>query len=119
MLHTVPCTPRQSRCHSTFLYLGGWEFKGPGFEPLFQTGSPNNSCSYSSRTMDKLINATRTSNSLSAFYRYADYTAEQVPSFWLPFPVTVEAVSKHMHDVSQSRLFAFYPEYWRCSRKSC
>ncbi len=120
---TVPCTPRESRCRWTFLYLGGWLFNGPGFEPtgepLFQTGSPNNAGSYHSRTMDRLIRATQTSNSLSAFYRYADYSAEQVPSLWLPFEVTTEAVSKHIRNVSQSPLFVFYPEYWRCSAKSC
>ena len=51
--------------------LGGWLFNGPGFEPtgepLYQTGVPSNSGSYSDPTMDKLINATHTSNSLSAF----------------------------------------------------
>ena len=120
---TVPCTPTASRCHWTFLYLGGWDFNGPGFqptgEPLFQTGAPNNAGSYSNRTMDKLINATHTSNSLSTFHRYADYTAKQVPSLWMPFSVSVVAVSKHMHDVSQNPLQVFYPEYWRCSSKSC
>jgi hypothetical protein len=29
------------------------------------------------------------------------------------------AVSKHMRRVSQSPLSVFYPEYWRCSSKSC
>jgi peptide/nickel transport system substrate-binding protein len=120
---TVPCTPMQSRCRWTLLYLGGWLFNGPGFEPtgepLFQTGVPNNSGSYNSPTMDKLIKATETSNSLSTFYKYANYTAVQVPSLWLPVATSVEAVSKHMHDVSQNPLDALYPEYWRCTSKSC
>jgi peptide/nickel transport system substrate-binding protein len=120
---TVPCTPSQSRCRWTFLYLGGWLFNGPGFEPtgepLFQTGSPNNSGSYSNPKMDRLINATHTSNSLSTFHAYASYTAEQVPSYWLPFWVNTEAVSKHMRNVAQNPLYTFLPEYWRCSTKTC
>jgi peptide/nickel transport system substrate-binding protein len=69
--------------------------------------------------VDALINATHTSSSLSAFYAYANYTAEQEPSLWLPSPVDIEAVSKHLHHVSQSPLDMFLPEYWTCSTKSC
>ncbi len=120
---TVPCTPKEPRCYWTFLNVGGWEFNGPGFEPtgepLFQTGAPANSGSYSSATMDRLISATHTSSSLSTFYAYANYTAEQVPSLWQPWPVSVEAVSKHMKDVAQNPLGVFLPEYWRCTSKSC
>ena len=120
---TVPCTPKESRCRWTFLYLGGWEFNGPGFEPtgepLFQTGAPNNSGSYSNPMMDRLINATHTSNSLSTFHRYANYSAAQVPSLWMPFSTAVVAVSNDMGQVSQSPLSVFYPEYWSCSSKSC
>jgi peptide/nickel transport system substrate-binding protein len=120
---TVPCTPHESRCRWTFLYLGGWLFNGPGFEPtgepLFQTGAPNNAGSYSSPEMNKLINATHTSSSLGAFRAYATYTADQVPSLWLPWDVAVEAVSKHMDNVTQNPLETFLPEYWRCSTKSC
>jgi peptide/nickel transport system substrate-binding protein len=120
---TQPCTPSESRCKWTFLYLGGWDFNGPGFEPtgepLFQTGAPNNSGSYSNPEMDSLIAATHTSSSSSAFYSYADYTAEQVPSFWLPWPVATVAVSNGLHHVAQNPLSMFYPEYWTCSQKSC
>jgi peptide/nickel transport system substrate-binding protein len=120
---TQPCTPSESRCSWTFLYLGGWGFNGPGFEPtgepLYQTGVPNNSGSYSNSTMDSLINATHTSNSLSTFYTYADYTATQVPAFWMPWPVNTVAVSNGLHNVAQNPLSMFYPEYWTCSQKSC
>jgi peptide/nickel transport system substrate-binding protein len=120
---SVPCTPSQSRCKWTLLYLNGWEFNGPGFEPtgepLFQTGVVNNAGGYSNPLMDRLINETHTSDSLSAFYRYANYTAEQVPSLWLPFSTAVDAVSKRLHHASQSPLSSFYPEYWTCSGKSC
>ena len=70
------------------LNFGGWNFNGPGFEPtgepLFATGAASNSGSYSDPTMDKLINATHTSSSLSAFDQYATYTAQQLPFIWTP-----------------------------------
>jgi peptide/nickel transport system substrate-binding protein len=120
---TTPCAPSESRCKWTFLFLGGWTFNGPGFEPtgepLFQTRAANNSGSYSSPEMNKLIKATHISNSLAIFRSYATYTAEQVPSLWMPSPVATEAVSKHLRHASQSPLYSFYPEYWTCSSKSC
>jgi peptide/nickel transport system substrate-binding protein len=120
---TVPCSPSQASCKWTFLYVGGWDFSFPGFEPsgepLFQTGVPDNAGSYSNPEMDALINATHLSNSLSTFYAYANYSAEQVPSLWMPSPVTIEAVSRHLHHASQSPLNSFYPEYWTCGAKSC
>ena len=95
---TVPCKPKESRCNWTFLYLGGWLFNGPGFEPtgepLWQSGVPNNSGSYSDPKMNTLINATHTSNSLSAFSAYATYNADQVPSLWLPWNTCVVATDK-------------------------
>jgi peptide/nickel transport system substrate-binding protein len=120
---TPPCTPKESRCSWTFLYLGGWSFNGPGFEPtgepLFQTGAANNSGSYSNPAMNSLIAATHTSNSIRTFYKYADYTATQEPSVFLPWPVATEAVSRNMHHVTQNPLGMFYPEYWTCSTKTC
>jgi peptide/nickel transport system substrate-binding protein len=120
---TVPCTPTESRCSWDFLFLGSWLFDGPGYEPtgepLFQTGVPDNSGSYSSPEMDKLINATHTSDSLSAFDAYADYTAMQVPVLWLPFAVGTQAVSVNLHNVTQNPLLEFYPEFWTCSTKTC
>jgi peptide/nickel transport system substrate-binding protein len=120
---TVPCTPSQARCKWTFLYLGGWDFTSPGFEPtgeaLFQAAAPDNSGSYRNAEMNALINATHSSNNLSTFYTYANYTAEQVPSLWMPSPVTTEAVSSYLHHASQSPLYSFYPEYWTCGSKSC
>jgi peptide/nickel transport system substrate-binding protein len=120
---TQPCTPSQARCSWTFLNLGGWDFNGPGFEPtgepLFQAGAPNNSGSYSNAEMNRLISQTHTSDTLAAFDAYANYTADQEPSLWMPWAVGTEAVSKHMRNVSQSPLSSFYPEYWKCTSKSC
>jgi peptide/nickel transport system substrate-binding protein len=120
---TVPCKPTQSSCKWTFLYLGGWLFNGPGFaptgEPLYQSGAPNNSGSYSNPTMDSLINATHTSSSLTVFHNYANYTATQIPALWLPWQTGIEAVSNNMHNVTQNPLDMFVPEYWTCSTKTC
>lgn len=111
---TTPC--HGPKCSWTLLYLGGWLFDGPGFEPtgepLYQTGAPNNSGSYSNPQMDKLINDTHTSNSLSVFHAYANYTATQVPSLWLPWQVNTEAVKNNLHGVTQNPLLMFFPEYW-------
>jgi len=85
----VPCKPTASSCKWTFLYLGGWLFNGPGFEPtgepLYQTAAPNNSGSYSNPEMDTLINDTHTSGSMTVFHTFANYTATQVPALWLPW----------------------------------
>ncbi len=120
---TVPCKPTQASCKWTFLYLGGWGFNGPGFEPtgepLYQTGVPSNSGSYSDPTMDSLINATHTSNSLAAFHQYANYTATQVPVLWMPWSTGTQAVSTNLHNVTQNPLNMFYPEFWTCSNKTC
>jgi len=120
---TVPCKPTQSSCKWTFLYLGGWGFNGPGFEPtgepLLSTGAPNNSGSYSDPQMDKLINETHTSSSINLFHTYANYTATQVPVLWFPWPVNTVAISNGLHNTSQNPLGMFLPEYWTCSTKSC
>jgi peptide/nickel transport system substrate-binding protein len=117
---TVPCTPHQARCKWTFAYLGGWDYAAePTGESLFETGAQANAGSYSDAEMNTLINATHVSNSLAALHTYANYTAEQVPSLWMPTPVTTEAVSTRLRHVSQSPLYSFYPEYWTCTAKSC
>ncbi len=112
-----------SRCTWTFLYLSGWAFNGPGFEPtgeaLFQTGAPNNTGGYSDPQMNRLIARTHTSNSLAAFYAYADYSAKQEPSLWMPWPVSTVAVSMGLHNDAQNPLGMLFPEYWSCSAKDC
>ncbi len=120
---TVPCTPKESRCKWTFLYLGGWLFNGPGFEPtgepLYQTGSPNNSGNYSNPTMDSLINATHTSGSMTVFHNYANYTATQVPALWMPWNTGIVAVSNKLHNATWSPFLTWYPQYWTCSNATC
>ena len=97
-------------------YFGGWNFNGPGFEPtgepLFQTGASSNSGSYSDPQMDKLINLTHTSSSLSLFQQYATYTADQLPYVWEPNAYGVQAVSAKVANVQFNPLFTQLPEYW-------
>jgi peptide/nickel transport system substrate-binding protein len=111
---TTPCSG--PKCTWTFLYIGGWLFNGPGFEPtgepLYQTGAPNNSGGYSDPTMDSLINATHTSSSVSTFYSYANYTATNIPVLWLPWGIFINATKNDLHGVTQSPLLMFYPEFW-------
>jgi peptide/nickel transport system substrate-binding protein len=120
---TAPCKPTQSSCKWTFLYLGGWLFSGPGFEPtgepLYQTAAPNNSGSYSNAEMDTLINDTHTSGSMTVFHTYANYTATQVPALWMPWNTSIYAVSNDLHDTTWSPFTTFYPQYWTCSTATC
>jgi peptide/nickel transport system substrate-binding protein len=119
----TPCKSTAPSCKWTFLYLGGWGFNGPGFEPtgepLYQTGASSNSGGYSDPTMDSLINQTHTSSSIDVFHTYANYTANQLPVLWMPWPVNTVAVSSGLHNVTQNPLSMFFPEYWTCSTKSC
>jgi peptide/nickel transport system substrate-binding protein len=116
----VPCTSTQASCKWQALNFGGWNFNGPGYEPtgepLFQTGAASNAGSYSNPTMDSLINATHTSNSLSVFQQYATYTAEQLPYIWMPDFYTVQAVSGKLANVTFNPLFTQLPEYWNFTK---
>jgi peptide/nickel transport system substrate-binding protein len=120
---TVPCKPTAASCKWTFLYLGGWLFNGPGFEPtgeaLYETGVPSNSGSYSDPTMDQLTKATQTSSSLSVFDQFANYTATQLPALWMPWGTGIQAVKTSLHNVTQNPMLTFFPEYWTCSDKTC
>jgi peptide/nickel transport system substrate-binding protein len=120
---TIPCTATQASCKWTFLYLGGWLFSGPGFEPtgepLYQTNAPSNSGSYSDPVMDNDINATHTSSSWSTFYAFADYTADQVPSLWLPWNTAIYAASNDLHNATWNPFTTFFPQYWTCNTATC
>ena len=115
---SAPCAPMGPKCSVQVFAYGGWGFDGPGFEPtgepLFSTGAGSNSGNYSNPTMDNLINLTHTSSSLSDFYKYATYAAQQLPYLWSPNPepYQIEAVSSKLHGVTFSPLFNMYPEYW-------
>jgi peptide/nickel transport system substrate-binding protein len=114
-----PCKPGP-KCNWDILNFGGWNFNGPGFEPtgepLFATGAFSNSGSYSSPTMDSLINQTHTSDSLTTFQNYASYVANQLPFIWMPNAYSVAATSSKLANVAYNPLFTFLPEYWNFTK---
>jgi peptide/nickel transport system substrate-binding protein len=116
---SAPCKPGP-KCNWDILNFGGWNFNGPGFEPtgepLFATGAFSNSGSYSSPTMDSLINQTHTSDSLTTFQNYASYVANQLPFIWMPNAYTVAANSSKLANVTYNPLFTFLPEYWNFTK---
>jgi peptide/nickel transport system substrate-binding protein len=115
---SAPCAPMSSKCNVQVFAYGGWDFDGPGFEPtgepLFATGAGSNSGNYSDPTMDKLIQETHTSNSLSVFHNYATYGAQQLPFMWVPEPnpFGIQAITSKLKNVTFSPLFSLVPEYW-------
>jgi peptide/nickel transport system substrate-binding protein len=116
---STPCLPGP-KCTWGALMYGGWDFNGPGYEPtgepLFETGAGSNSGSYSNATENSLIIGTHTSNSLSVFQQYANYTAQQEPYIWMPDYYWVMAVSSKLHNVTFNPLYTFLPEYWYFSK---
>jgi peptide/nickel transport system substrate-binding protein len=117
---SAPCQPAQASCTWDILYLSGWNFDGPGFEPtgepLFATGAPSNSGSYSDPREDMLIGLTHTSDSLSVFQQYATYTAEQLPVIWMPNAYVVGATASKLANVNYNPLATLLPEYWYFTR---
>lgn len=113
---SAPCAPMGPKCNIQVFAFGGWGFNGPGFEPtgepLFATGAGSNSGNYSDPQMDKLIQATHTSSSLSTFNQYATYGAQQLPFIWAPNPYAIQAVSSKLKNVTFNALYTLLPEYW-------
>jgi peptide/nickel transport system substrate-binding protein len=114
---SAPCSPMGPSCSVQVFAYGGWGFDGPGFEPtgepLFQTGAGSNSGNYSNPTMDKLINETHTSSSMSIFDQYETFGAQQLPFLWAPQEYTIQAVSSKLKNVTFNSLFTLLPEYWQ------
>jgi peptide/nickel transport system substrate-binding protein len=115
---SAPCAPMSSKCNVQVFAYGGWGYDGPGFEPtgepLFATGAGSNSGNYSDPTMDKLIQATHTSSSMSVFDQYATYGTQQLPFMWIPEanPFQIQAITSKLHGVTFSPMFTMLPEYW-------
>jgi peptide/nickel transport system substrate-binding protein len=115
---SAPCAPMGPSCNVQVFAYGGWSFDGPGMEPtgepLFATGAGSNSGNYSDPTMDRLIDETHTSSSMTVFDQYATYGAEQLPFMWIPNPnpFLIQAVTSTLHGVTFSPMFTLLPEYW-------
>jgi peptide/nickel transport system substrate-binding protein len=96
--------------------ISGWAYDGPGYlptgEPLFLTGAPSNSGSYSSSTMDNYIKTIQDNSSMTLFHQYATYTAEQLPFIWVPQAYFIQAVKSDIHGVTFNPMYTFLPEYW-------
>jgi peptide/nickel transport system substrate-binding protein len=96
--------------------ISGWAYDGPGYlptgEPLFLTGAPSNSGSYSSPTMNSMILQIQDNSSMSLFHNYATYTAEQLPFIWVPQAYFIQAVKSNLKNVTWNPMYTFLPEYW-------
>src|ERR1700722_649222 len=117
---SAPCAPMGPKCAVQVFDFGGWNFNGPGFEPtgepLFATGAGSKSGNYSDPTLDKLIEATHTSSSLSTFNNYATYGAQQLPFLYQPAPYAIQAVSSKLQGVTFNALYTLLPEYWHFTK---
>ncbi len=117
---SAPCAPMGPKCNVQVFAFGGWAFNGPGFEPtgepLFATGAGSNSGNYSDPKMDQLITGTHTSSSLSTFYNYATYGAQQLPFIWNPNAYGIQAVSNKLQGVTFNALYTLLPEYWHFTK---
>ena len=119
----LPCVPKSTpACHSWDManWGGGWSYD-PDFMPtggeIFATGAGSNSGDYNSATNNRLIVETHKSSSLSAFYQYENYLAEQLPVIWQPVVnagATGEAeISHNIGGVLPiNALQNLTPEYW-------
>jgi peptide/nickel transport system substrate-binding protein len=80
-----PLTLAPKSTYDVCSWGGGWLFAPdylPTGEPLWLTGAGSNYGGYSSATMDSLIKATLSQNiKLTA---YANYSATDLPEFWVP-----------------------------------
>jgi peptide/nickel transport system substrate-binding protein len=84
----------------------------PTGEPLFQTNAGSNSGAYSNPTMDRLINATETSGSLSVYHTFANFAAAQLPFIYMPLNYGIQGVSSKLHGVTFNPLQTELPEYY-------
>ena len=100
----------------TMVDISGWAYDGPGYlptgEPLFLTGAPSNSGSYSDPTVDTLIHAIQDNSSLSLFHQYATDIAEQAPFIWVPQVYFIQADKSNLQGITYNPLYTFLPEYW-------
>jgi peptide/nickel transport system substrate-binding protein len=115
---SAPCAPMGPKCNVQVFAFGGWAYDGPGFEPtgepLFATGAGSNSGNYTDPVMDRLINLTHTSSSMTVFDQYATYAAQQLPFIWVPNPNPYEIIAANtkLHNVAFNAMFSIFPEYW-------
>ncbi|KIE26714.1 peptide ABC transporter substrate-binding protein [Streptomyces sp. MUSC 125] len=119
---TPPCTSGQADCSwqlSFFGTAGSWYFSAfPTGDSLFQTKGGSNFGNYSNPEVDRLINASTTSNSAQAVQDYSAAVAKDLPVIWLPEPdYQISVIKNGLGGFAQDSLANFHPAQWEWTNK--
>jgi peptide/nickel transport system substrate-binding protein len=96
---------------------GGWIYS-PDFYPtgeeIFATGAGSNAGQFSNSTENSLIKATNSSSSLTALYKYENFTAKELPVIWQPeTALQLNEVGKNVCGFNpENPLFSWEAENW-------
>ncbi|MEV6103877.1 peptide ABC transporter substrate-binding protein [Streptomyces sp. NPDC051940] len=118
---TPTCTTDQAVCKWQLSYFGtagSWYFPAyPTGDSLFQSDGGSNFGSYANPEVDKLIEATNTSNDPKAMQDYSAALAKDLPVIWLPEPVyQVSVLKSGLETFAQDSLANFHPAQWKWSK---
>lgn len=84
----------------------------PTGESLFATGAGSNGGAYSDPHMDSLINATESNGSMSTYYAYDNYAAQQLPYIYEPLEYAINGMKSNLHGVLWNPFQTLLPEYY-------
>ncbi|GHJ36663.1 peptide ABC transporter substrate-binding protein [Streptomyces sp. TS71-3] len=115
---TPQCTADKPICKwqlSFFGTAGSWYFPAyPTGDSLFQSKGGSNFGNYANPDVDKLIDASTTSNSPKAMQDYSAALAKDLPVVWLPEPdYQISVVSNRLGGFFQDSLANFHPAQWK------
>jgi peptide/nickel transport system substrate-binding protein len=122
--NNIKCTSQQPGCKWTAEnYGGGWLYYNyPTGENLFDSSAVENTSSYNSPTMNRLINDTITapeSQEGAAMQRYVTYTEKQVPVVFVPasvgawgFPTAGTLIDSKLGGFTANAFGFINPENW-------
>jgi len=93
----------------------------PAGAGVLNTGGAFNAGQYSNPTLNRLIEQSTTSSSLSAYYAYENLVVQQEPWIWQPVPDNVFATSRHLSGYGLTSEFCggfnyIEPQFWRLSK---
>jgi peptide/nickel transport system substrate-binding protein len=93
---------------------GFWPSPYPDPSIFLGTGSEGNNGSYNSPTLDALLQQSKHSSSLSAYYNAENYAVTQLPVLWDPTPPNqISIISPKLHGVlPQNPTVAIAPQLW-------
>jgi len=93
---------------------GFWPSPYPDPSIFLGTGSEGNNGSYSSPTLDSLLDQSKHASSLSAYFSAEDYAVTQLPVLWDPTPPNqISVISPKLHGVlPQNPTVAIAPQLW-------